>query len=171
MMAMYKRYDTWVCPENNNPAPIVAMDHMGCNKWVMESLITGKNSDRKGWRSTGGDAGTRKLAEMLLKEAIRKKTWIIPDMMLIDECRTLVYNKGKMQAARKGERRPPGSSPMGFYDDCVFAFCGGLIADAKLPEARDPRAIQDDFMNQQMLDVANQPALQPGESVYSKNWA
>ena len=169
MFAMYQKYDTWVCGENNNDAPLVAMKYMGCNKFIMEGQITGKSSERMGWRNT---ETTRKKAEMLLKQAIRKKLWHIPDMMLIDECRTLVYKNGKMQAARKGERRPPGSSAIGFYDDCVFAFVGGLLADDALPPARSPERVQEDLMYQQSVANAwEQPALGQGESVYSRGWA
>ena len=175
MFGMYKRYDSWICPENNNAGVIPYLMTWGCNKFMNETDINritssggkGIGSGRVGWMS---NEATKKAGVTFLQETLRKREWHIPDMQLIDELRTLVYNNGKVQAARKGERRPPGSTAIGFYDDCVFAFIGCLLADRALPPARSPSMIQDDFMQQQMM-VGNEQILRPGESVYSRGWA
>ena len=38
---------------------------------------------------------TKKQGVALLQKAIREKEWKIPDMMLIEECQTLIYKNGK----------------------------------------------------------------------------
>lgn len=178
MWVLQKRYDAWVCPENNaiGESVITGMRHLGCNKFIPESLINqavgsgggAGGSKRYGWRSS---ENTKKAGVSLLQETIRKREWHIPDIMLIDECRTLVWQNGKVQAARKGERRPPGSTAIGFYDDCVMAFVGCLLADKALPPARDPKRIQEDRMMQYQIESMQQDVLGPGESVFSRGWA
>ena len=172
MFAMYRMYDPWVCPENNKDGGtvIALMRQWGCNKFISESIITKKSTggsqSRFGWMN---NQATKKQGVALLQKAIREKEWKIPDMMLIEECQTLIYKNGKVQAARKGERRPPGSSALGYYDDAVFAFVGCLLADQALPPARTQEGVRED--EDRMNAFYEEPALKPGETPHSKGWA
>ena len=173
MYGLFHRYESWVCPENNADGGTVIniLRRMGCNKLVNESLITGKKSVRYGWMNTGGNEGTRKRGFALLQKAIRDKEWHIPDMMLIDEMRTLIYNNGKIEAVRKGEPRPPGSTALGYFDDCVLAFIGCLLADDALPPARPPRMQFEEEQREREAMFYQQSMEDPHATPFSRGWA
>ena len=80
-----------------------------------------------------------------LQRAFRERTIDIVDEVIIEEAKHLIYKSGNrtaganVQAAKKGQRRRPGSLPIGYYDDTIFALGGALLLESVLDPPRTPK--------------------------------
>ena len=113
---------------------------------VPESVITGNMStNRYGWMNTGT---TKKRMVGELQRAIRERSIDIVDEVIIEEAKHLIYKSGQstkganVQAAKKGQKRRPGSLPVGYYDDTIFALGGALLLESCLDPPKLPKNIE-----------------------------
>lgn len=144
LFALGNYYNTaHICPENNKDGGGVVKNllNWGYNKLTPESLITGNHhTKRYGWMNT---AVTKKRAVNELQKAFRQKTIDITDEMVIEEAKHLIYGpNGKVQAAKKGQRRRPGSLPTGYYDDTIFALGGALLLESVLDAPKTEKVLE-----------------------------
>lgn len=133
-----------ICPENNSDGGGVVRSLLDWRypNLVQESLITGLPSKRYGWNNNGA---TKKRMVGELQRHIADRTIDIIDELIIEEGRHLVYKSGNktqganVQAAKKGQRRRPGSLPIGYYDDTIFALGGAMLLESMLDPAPTPK--------------------------------
>ena len=144
LLALGLYYNTArICPENNADGGGVcqALLNWQYPNLVSESVITGLPSKRYGWNNNGN---TKKRMVAELQRVIREKAIDITDEVIIEEARHLVYKSGQrttganVQAAKKGMRRRPGSLPVGYYDDTIFALGGALLLESCLQAPKKP---------------------------------
>lgn len=134
-----------LCPENNKDGGGVIRSLLNWRypNIVKESLITGNSAvNRYGWMNNG-QTHKRMVAE--LQRVIRERSIDIPDEDLIEELKHLVYRPGTsggVQAAKKGQKRRPGSLPTGYYDDLAFAFGGALVLESVLEPPKNEKRIE-----------------------------
>ena len=125
-------------------------------------MITGNPSKRYGWNN---NSLTKKRMVGVLQSAIRERTLDITDELIIEEGKHLIYKSGNrtaganVQAAKKGQRRTPGSLGIGFYDDSIFALGGALLLESVLDPPKTPKqnALQEKIeLHQRRLDEASE---------------
>ena len=156
-----------ICPENNADGGALIRDLVNWNypNLAREEIITGNPSKRYGWLNNG-PSHKRMVAE--LQQTIRQRSIMIPDELVIDELKHLVYRPGRsggIQAAKKGERRKPGSLPTGYYDDTSFALGGGLLLESVLEPPKSEKELEQDvkYRNHQRTIAART------ENTYNEN--
>jgi hypothetical protein len=136
-----------ICPENNADGGALVRDLVNWRypNLVREELITGNTAgNRYGWNNNGQ---THKRMVAKLQEVIREKRIDIKDEVIIEECKHMVYRPGRgggIQAAKKGQKRRPGSLPTGYYDDSVFALGGALLLDSELGYAKSDKQLENE---------------------------
>ena len=136
-----------ICPENNADGGALIRDLVNWNypNLAREEMITGNPSKRYGWLNNGP---THKRMVAQLQQVIRERSLMIPDEMVIEEMKHIIYRPGRgggVQAAKKGERRKPGSLPTGYYDDAVFSIGGALLLESVLPAPKDEKTIENEI--------------------------
>ena len=140
--------DGWMVPENNadGGGVIRALLDWRYPNLVQESLITGNTgTGRHGWMNNGL---TKKRMVGELQRVIRERTIDITDELIIEEAKHLIYKSGqsttgsKIHAAKKGQRRRPGSLQIGYYDDTIFALGGALLLESVLEAPRTPKVLE-----------------------------
>ena len=144
-LGQYFNY-AWLCPENNTDGGGVVRSLLDWRypNIVQESVITGNPSKRYGWNN---NSLTKKRMISELQKAIREQTIDIVDEVIIEEAKHLIYKSGNrvsvssvnVHAAKKGQRRRPGSLPIGYYDDTIFALGGALLLESVLDPPKTPK--------------------------------
>ena len=137
-----------ICPENNKDGGGVVriLIDAGYPKLTQESIITGNPSrNRYGWMNNGA---TKKRMVNALQEAFSERTIDITDEVIIEEAKHLIFKSGQsargwnVMAAKKGQRRRPGSLPVGYYDDTIFALGGALLLESCLDAPKTPKMLE-----------------------------
>ena len=139
-----------ICPENNADGGSVVQCLLNWKypALVPETLITGNKSPRWGWMNTGS---TRKRMIGELQRVIRERSLDITDEVIIEEAKHLIYRSGarttgaSVQAAKKGQKRRPGSLPVGYYDDTIFALGGALLLESVLNAPKSEGAVENEI--------------------------
>ena len=70
-----------------------------------------------------------------------------------------------MQAAKKGERRRPGSSPVGYYDDTIFALGGALLLESEMPPPKSEKQLE----NEARIARVQSRVKKKTDNVYDEN--
>ena len=152
-----------ICPENNADGGALVRDLVNWRypNLVSEELITGNSAgNRYGWNNNGQ---THKRMVAKLQEVIREKRIDIKDEMIIEEMKHMVYRPGRgggIQAAKKGQKRRPGSSAVGYYDDTVFATGGALLLDSVLEAPKTDKQIENELRVRQLENRVRQQKTQ-----------
>lgn len=157
-----------ICPENNKDAGAVVRDLVQRRypNISREETITGNSAGKRyGWNNNGT---THRLMLAELQRVIREKQIDIWDELIIEELKHLVYRPGRggsVEAAKKGQRRRPGSSPLGYYDDSSFALGGALLLDSLLETVKTESQIRNE------MKIANMQARiqDKTEEVFDEN--
>ena len=137
-----------ICPENNADGGALVRDLINWKypNLISEKLITGNPAgNRYGWNNNGQ---THKRMVAQLQQVIRERSISITDELVIEEMKHLVYRPGRsggIQAAKKGERRKPGSLPTGYYDDTSFALGGALLLESVLEAPKNEKQIEQEI--------------------------
>ena len=158
-----------ICPENNADGGSLIRDLVNWNysNLVPEKTITGNSAgNRFGWNNNG-QTHRRMLAE--LQRVVRERTIDIKDETIIEEAKHLKYRPGRgggVQAAKKGEKRRPGSLAAGYYDDTIFALGGALLCDASLDDA--PKS-EKQIENEARLERIQTRVQRKQQNVYDEN--
>ena len=149
LYALGKHYNNaMINPENNADGGGVVrlLQEWQYPSLASESLISGNaNTKRVGWWNSGT---TKKRMVAELQRAIRERIIDITDEVIVEEAKHLIYKSGQssrgahVQAAKKGQRRRPGSLPDGYYDDTIFALGGALLLESVLPPPKLPKNIE-----------------------------
>lgn len=149
LYALGKHYNNAIInPENNADGGGVCrlLTEWQYPNLAMEAVITGNpNSKRYGWWNSGT---TKKRMVTELQRAFRERIIDITDEVVVEEAKHLIYKSGQstrgahVQAAKKGQRRRPGSLPDGYYDDTIFALGGALLLESVLDPPKLPKNIE-----------------------------
>lgn len=152
----------WINPESNYGQVIrtVLEDQLAYPKLLrsydlrLGGLRMSTNPSKVGWWKSGAIG---RWAQVTAREwfeghgsSAELEPKFCPSKGLILEARSCIMEKDVVKAPKKGSRRPPGDPEDGYYDDRVHALYGCLIADAALPDPRDPLDVEDEI---EMSDV------------------